>query len=172
MAFPQTHRHSHRNRFFHPLLNPTLPPGIIVSQIPPWNDLRGFGVSRFNLHPLNGIGRQVRRYHPADQKVLLFGQGLHSRPLGQQQFFGIQRVHGLCQFRGGFSFPAPPPRPAQSPPWRSSCSSLKRIKAFKITVLSTCRRVPDTVRCSFIQGGSSVLQRGHCTGQGARWPQN
>ena len=70
-------------------LNPTLPPGIIVSQIPPWNDLRGFGVSRFNLHPLNGIGRQVRRYHPADQKVLLFGQGLHSRPLGQQQFFGI-----------------------------------------------------------------------------------
>ncbi len=62
---------------------------------------------------------------------------------------------------------APPLRPTQSLPWRNSCSSLKRIKAFKSTVLPTCRRVPDTVRNSFIQGGLSLLQLGHCAGQGA-----
>jgi hypothetical protein len=41
--------------------------------------------------------------------VFLFGDGFDRRPLGQQQFFGIQRVHGLCQLRGDFSFPTPRP---------------------------------------------------------------
>jgi hypothetical protein len=28
--------------------------------------------------------------------VLLFGHGLDRGPLGQQQFLGVQRVHGSC----------------------------------------------------------------------------
>jgi hypothetical protein len=61
--------------------------------------------------------------HPADQKVLLLGHGFDRRPLSQQQFFGIERIHGLHQLKAGFSFPAPRPAPVQSPPWRNNCSS-------------------------------------------------
>ncbi len=31
--------------------------------------------------------------------MLLFGQGFDRRPFGQQQLFGVQRVHGLRQSR-------------------------------------------------------------------------
>ena len=36
--------------------HPALPPNGVVAQISPGNDLRGFGVSRLNLHQLNGVG--------------------------------------------------------------------------------------------------------------------
>ncbi len=74
--------------------HPALPPNGVVAQIAPGNDLRGFGVSRLNLHQLNGVGGQGRRYDPDDQKMLLFGNGRHRCPFGQQQFFGAQWVHG------------------------------------------------------------------------------
>jgi hypothetical protein len=70
---------------------------------------------------------------------------------------GLTAVHlvsssflGLRGFMACFALPAPPPQPTQSQPWRSSCSSFKRIKVLKITVSLTCRRVPVTVRFSFI----------------------
>jgi hypothetical protein len=53
----------------------------------------------FNFHRFNRVGRQLGLDHPADQKRLLFGQGFDRRPFGQQQFFGVQRVHGLRQSR-------------------------------------------------------------------------
>jgi hypothetical protein len=93
--------------------HPTLPPNAVVLQLTPRNDWRGLGKYGVDFHRHNRVGGQFGFDHPADQKVLLFGQGLHRRPLGQQQFFGIQRVHGLSQLRGGFSFPAPRPAPGQ-----------------------------------------------------------
>ena len=41
--------------------------------------------------------------------MLLLGHRRDSGPFGQQQFFGIQRVHGQRQLRGDFSFTAPRP---------------------------------------------------------------
>ena len=37
-------------------LHPALSPHVIVAQFAPGNDLRGFGISRFNFHELNRIG--------------------------------------------------------------------------------------------------------------------
>ena len=74
--------------------NPTLPPHAVILQVPPGNDLRCFGKYGFDFHLLNRIGGQLRRDDLADQKVLLLGHRLHRRPFGQQQFFGVQRVHG------------------------------------------------------------------------------
>ncbi len=48
------------------------------------------GVELFAEQPL---AVSLSELHPADQKVLLFGDGFDSSPLGQQQFFGVQRVH-------------------------------------------------------------------------------
>ena len=73
--------------------NPTLPPNTVVLQLSPRNDLRGFGEHCFNFHILNRIGRLFGLNHPTDLKVLLFGDGFDRSPLGQQQFFGVQRVH-------------------------------------------------------------------------------
>jgi hypothetical protein len=38
-------------------------------QLTPSDDLGGFGEHRFDLHPLNRIGGQLRFDHPAIQKV-------------------------------------------------------------------------------------------------------
>jgi hypothetical protein len=72
---------------------PSLPPNTVGLQLSPRNDLRGLGEHCFKFHIFNRIGRLFRLNHPADQKVLLFGDGYHCSSLGQQQFFGIQRVH-------------------------------------------------------------------------------
>ena len=71
--------------------NPPLPPSTVVLQLTPSDDLRGFGKHSFNFYRYNRVGGQVRLDHPADQKVLLFGQGLYSRPFGQQQFFSLSK---------------------------------------------------------------------------------
>ncbi len=72
--------------------NPTLSPNTVVLQFSPRNDLCGLGEHCFNFHILNRISRLFGLNHPTDQKVLLFGDGFDRSPLGQQQFFGVQRV--------------------------------------------------------------------------------
>ena len=82
--------------------NPTLPPNAVVLQLAPSNHLHSLGENSFNFHRHNRVSGQVRFDHPADQEVLLSGDGFDGGPLGQQQFFGIQRVHGLGQLRVAF----------------------------------------------------------------------
>ena len=72
-------------------LHPTLPPNTVVLQRTPSDDLRGFGKHSFNFNRFNRIGRLFKLNHPTDQEVLLFGQGLYSRPFGQQQFFSLSK---------------------------------------------------------------------------------
>ena len=67
--------------------------GVISGQFTPRNDLRGLGEHCLDFHILNRIGRLFGLNHTADQKVLLFGDGCDRSPLGQQQFFGVQRIH-------------------------------------------------------------------------------
>ena len=75
--------------------NPTLPPYAVVLQLSPTNYLRGLGKHRLYFYQLNWVRRLLGLDYPADQKVFLLGHGFHSRPLGQQQFFRGERVHGL-----------------------------------------------------------------------------
>ena len=63
-------------------LNPALPPDLIVLQLTPSDDLRGLGKYSFDFYRYNRVGGQVRLDHPADQKVLLFGDGFDGGPLG------------------------------------------------------------------------------------------
>ena len=74
--------------------NPTLPPHTVVLQITPSNLLHCFGKHRFNFNPFNRIGQLVGFNHPADQKMFLLGNGFDRSPLGQQQFFWVQQIHG------------------------------------------------------------------------------
>ena len=85
---------------------PALPPNAVVLQFTPSNHLHSLGKHCLDFHRYDRVSGQVRLNHPADQEVLLFGDGFDGSPLGQKQFFRIQRVHGLCKLRGGFSFPA------------------------------------------------------------------
>ena len=79
------------------LSNPTLPPLAFVLQRTPLDDLGGLGKDSFDFNPLNRVGGQVRLDHQTDQKVFLLGDGRHRCPLGQQQFFGVQGVHGCAE---------------------------------------------------------------------------
>jgi hypothetical protein len=90
---PATRRSSQRLISAPHASNPPLPPNTVVLQLTPGDDLRGLGEHCFKFHILNRIGRLFRLNHSADQKVLLFGDGYDGGPLGQQQFFGVQRVH-------------------------------------------------------------------------------
>jgi len=45
--------------------NPTLLPNAVVLQVTPSNHLNSFRKHRFDFHPLNGIGWQLRLDHPA-----------------------------------------------------------------------------------------------------------
>jgi len=67
--------------------NPTLPPNAVILQLQPGDDLRGLGKHSLDFYRYNRVSGQVRLDHPADQKVLLFGDGFDGSPLGQQQFF-------------------------------------------------------------------------------------
>ena len=76
-----------------PLSNPALSPDTVILQLTPSDDLGGFRKYSFYFDQLNGLGGQIGLNHPADQEVLLFGQGFDCRPFGQKQFFGIDGVH-------------------------------------------------------------------------------
>ena len=78
-----------------PNSNPTLPPHAVVLQIPPGNDLSGLRKHRLDFYQFNRAGGLIGLDHPADQKVFLLGHGFHGGPFGQQQFFRVERVHGL-----------------------------------------------------------------------------
>ena len=73
--------------------NPALPPDLIVLQRTPLDDLGGFREHRFDFHQLDKISFNFRLNDFANKEVLLFGDGCDRSPLGQQQFFGIERVH-------------------------------------------------------------------------------
>ena len=77
----------------------------MVLQPTPSDDLRGLGKHGFDFYRYNRVSGHVRFDHPADQEVLLFGDGCDRRPFGQQQFFRLQRVHGLRHSRAVFHFP-------------------------------------------------------------------
>ena len=72
--------------------NPALPPDLVILKLTPGHDLRGLGKHGFKLHQLNRVFGYRRLNHSADQEVLLFGDGGHSRPFGQQQLFGVQWI--------------------------------------------------------------------------------
>ncbi len=72
-----------------PQSNPTLQPNPVVPQFTSSNDLHSLGKHCLDFHRFNGIGGGHWLNNPADQKVLLLGQGLDRRPLGSQQFFGL-----------------------------------------------------------------------------------
>jgi hypothetical protein len=77
-----------------PHLNPTLPPDTIVLQLAPPDDLRGLGERRFDFHQFNWLCGKFGLNHSAHQEVLLLGHRFDGSPLGQQQFFGVEGVHG------------------------------------------------------------------------------
>ena len=82
--------------------NPALPPHALVLQIAPCDGLRGLGEHCLDFYPFNRVRRQLGLNHTADQKVLLLGHGLHSRPFAEQQFLGGQGIHGaLFRFEVG-----------------------------------------------------------------------
>jgi hypothetical protein len=76
------------------LSHPTQPPNPVILQFTPWDHLHGLGKHRLDFHGFNRGRGVIRLNHPADQKVLLLGHGLDGGPFGQQQFFGVEWVHG------------------------------------------------------------------------------
>ncbi len=72
--------------------NPALPPNPVILQFTPSNQLRGLRENHLDFHRHNRVGGLFGLNHPADQKVFLFGHRFNRCPLGQQQFFGVQRV--------------------------------------------------------------------------------
>ena len=123
--------------------NPALPPHPGILQRPPIDHLCSFEDTASSSTNATGASGNSGLITRLTKKGFCLAIGTTAVHLLSRIFLGLRGFTGVIAF---CQLPVPPPRPTRSPPWRSSCSSLKCVSnSYSVVASQHAIQPPRTV---------------------------